>query len=580
MANMIPRPEHPNPQWVRENWTNLNGEWQFEIDHLATGEERGLAAAPSLSGKINVPFCPESPLSGVNHKEFMLGVWYKRTLTFSEEDLSGNRVILHFGACDFLTKVWVNGKLAGTPHVGGYGSFEYDITRCLTAGDNIVTVYAFDDTRSGRQPAGKQSLVHYSVGCRYTRTTGIWQTVWYEIVPESYIKYAALIPDAQNASVTVSAELCGSGDFSAEVFYEGKKVGEASKKNLSVTGMLEVSLSETHLWDLGDGKLYDIVLRFGRDEVKSYFGLRHIEMKDGRFYLNGRSVFQRLILDQGFYHDGICTAPSDAALERDIRISMDAGFNGARLHERVFEPRFLYHADRLGYMVWGEYGNWGMDHSNIANLANFLPDWLNTVKRDISHPAVIGWCPFNETWDFGPKKKRQDDDLIRIVYEETKRLDPSRPCIDTSGGFHVKTDIFDLHNYEQNVEKYEELNKKLAEEVSMEINPRRDRETWHGEPVFMSEYGGIGINLVTNADGRKSSWSYGKSAGSYEEFYARYKGLTHALLDNPRLMGFCYTQLTDVEQEQNGLYHYEDRAPKFDPAILKEINQKKAAVEE
>jgi len=582
MTNMIPRPEHPNPQWERKNWINLNGEWQFEIDAVASGEDRGLHTAESLSGKINVPFCPESPLSGVNHKDFMLSVWYKRTVTFTEDQLKGNRVILHFGACDFRTKVWVNGKSAGLPHYGGYGSFAYDITKLLHAGDSLITVSAYDDVRSGKQAAGKQSLVYYSVGCRYTRTTGIWQTVWMEIVPESYIRHAVFYPDAENGTVSVNAELCGRGDFSAEVFYGGKKVGEAAKKNLSVSGQLEISLSEKHLWELGDGKLYDMVLRFGEDEVKTYFGLRHIELKDGRFYLNGRSVFQRLILDQGFYHDGICTAPSDEALERDIRISMEAGFNGARLHERVFEPRFLYHADRLGYMVWGEYGNWSMDHSDITNLATFLPDWLNTVKRDINHPSVIGWCPFNETWDFGPQRKRQDNEFLRIVYEETKRLDPTRPCIDTSGGYHVVTDIFDLHNYEQNIEKYAELNEKLAKDGDMEIDRLRDREKWHGEPVFMSEYGGIGFQLAVNEDGtgRKTSWSYGKSASSFEEFYARYRGLTHALLDNPKMMGFCYTQLTDVEQEKNGLYTYEDRTPKFDTAILREINQKKAAVED
>jgi len=570
------------PQWQRSLWRNLNGEWQFEIDRSASGEARGLAAAPSLSGTITLPFCPESPLSGVNEKDFMLCVWYKRTVSFTEEELAGKRVLFHIGASDFLTKVWINGKLAGTPHRGGYGSFSYDITPLLTAGDNLFTVSAFDDTRSDSQPSGKQSTQYHSAGCCYTRTTGIWQTVWLEIVPENYIRYASYETDPQNSSVTVRAELCGQGDFSAEVFYEGRKVGAAVKKNRSVTADMEIQLSETHLWEVGEGRLYDIVLRFGEDEVKSYFGLRHIELKDGKFYLNGKSVFQRLILDQGFYHDGICTAPSDAALERDIRISMEAGFNGARLHERVFEPRFLYHADRLGYMVWGEYGNWGMDHSDITNLSVFLRDWLDTVRRDRNHPAVIGWCPFNETWDYGPLRKRQSDEFLRTVYEETKRIDPARPCIDTSGGYHVVTDIFDMHNYEQNVDRYRELNRKLEESGDMEIDNLRARQKWNGEPLFMSEYGGIGFRLEVNTDntGRKDAWSYGKSASSYEEFYARYEALTHALLDNSRLMGFCYTQLTDIEQEQNGLYNYEDRSPKFDTAILRRINQKKAAAED
>lgn len=577
MKQMIPRPEHPNPQWERETWQNLNGEWQFEIDHGVSGVARGLHTAPSLSGTITVPFCPESPLSGVNYKDFMRCVWYKRTVTVTPEQLAGH-VILHFGACDFETTVWVNGAQVGTPHIGGYGSFSYDITAQLTAGENVITVSAYDDTRSPAQPVGKQCREYHSCGCSYTRTTGIWQTVWLEFVPKAYIVYAALHTDARNATVTVDAELCGTADLSAEVFYQGKKVGEAKKKDLSVTASLEIALSETHLWDLGDGKLYDMVLHFGEDTVKTYFGLRHIELKDGKFYLNGRSVFQRLILDQGFYADGVCTAPTDEALVRDIQISMDAGFNGARLHERVFEPRFFYHADRMGYIVWGEYGNWGLNHADIRNLAVFLPDWLNTVKRDRNHPSVIGWCPFNETWEYGAQRALEDPALLRIVYEETKRLDPSRPCIDTSGGDHVVTDIFDVHNYEQNAERFQAINDKLAND-DMSFDYRGARQKWHGEPRFFSEYGGIGFKLPDGNDHRKA-WSYGNAATSYEEFYARYRALTTALLNNPKLLGFCYTQLTDVEQEQNGLYNFDDRSPKFDVAILREINTQKAAVED
>ena len=512
----------------------------------------------------------------------MLCVWYKKTLTFTEEELSGNRVIFHIGAADFETKVWVNAQLIGLPHVGGFTSFEYDITSALKAGDNIVTIACYDDTRSPRQPGGKQSPRYESHRCYYTRTTGIWQTVWYEIVPESYVKYAKIIPDLENVSVSINAELCGTGDLSAEVFYEGKKVGEASKKNLSVNGQLEIQLSEKHVWELGAGRLYDLVIRFGKDEVKSYFGLRSIEMKDGKFLLNGKSVFQRLVLDQGFYPDGILTAPSEEALIKDIQCGLDAGFNGARLHQKVFEPRYLYNSDKMGYMVWGEYGNWGVDYSDIANLSTFLPDWMASVKRDFNHPSLIGWCPFNETWDYGPQAKRQDPNLLRIVYEQTKLYDPSRPCIDTSGNYHVVTDIYDIHDYEQNPEIFKENYDKLYKEG--ELHDRfKARQTWKGEPVFISEYGGIGFQLANNdyeTGRRTTSWSYGKSTFSYEEFYERYKGLTHAIIDNPRMFGFCYTQLTDVEQDKNGLFNYEDRTPKFDMAIISEINKKKAAIED
>lgn len=581
MNTLIPRPEHPNPQWERKNWKCLNGTWQFEIDHGASGQDRKLHHAESLSSEIVVPFCPESSLSGVNNKDFMLCVWYKKAVSFTEEELAGNRVILHFGAADFETRVWVNGASAGLAHIGGYTSFEYDITKHLTAGENLITVCCLDDVRSPRQACGKQSGGYYSRGCHYTRTTGIWQSVWYEIVPENYVKYARIIPDLENVSVMIDAELCGKGDFSAEVFYEGKKVGEAAKVNCAVTAQLEVKLSEKHVWELGHGRLYDLVIRFGKDEVKSYFGLRSIAMDGPKFMLNGKSVFQRLVLDQGFYHDGICTAPSDEMLIKDIQCGLDAGFNGARLHQKVFEPRYLYHADRMGYMVWGEYGNWGLDHSDIANLSTFLPDWLDSVKRDFNHPSLVGWCPFNETWDYGAQKKRQDDRFLRIVYEETKRYDPTRPCIDTSGNYHVVTDIFDIHDYDQNPETFKERYDaawKSGEIVEGNGNCRK-RQKWDGkQPLFLSEYGGIGCKLPS--EDRSVSWSYGNATTSYEEFYKRYEGLTHALLDNPLMMGFCYTQLTDVEQEQNGLFLYETREPKFDMAVISRINKKKAAIED
>ena len=576
---ICPRPEHPNPQWQRANWENLNGTWMFEIDNSKSGEERGLQKAETLSRTITLPFCPESELSGIGEKDFMYCVWYKKIISFTEEDLAGNRVIFHIGAADFETKLWVNGTRVGFPHVGGGGAFEYDITAQLTTGDNIITIACYDDTRAPEQAGGKQSTSTFSHGCYYTRTTGIWQTVWYEIVPASYVKYAKFYPDLANATVTVNAELCGVGDLTAEVYYDGKRVGFAQKKDVSVTGQLQIDLSEVHVWELGKGRLYDLILRFGKDEVKSYFGLRSIEMRDGKFLLNGKSVFQRLVLDQGFYPDGIWTAPTDEALVKDILCSMSAGFNGARLHQKVFEPRFLYHCDRLGYIVWGEYNSWGLDHSEIAHLATFLPDWLSTVKRDFNHPAVIGWCPFNETWDYGPLRKRQCNDLLRIVYEQTKLADPTRPCIDTSGGYHVVTDIFDVHDYEQNPEIFRANYDKLV--TSNELYDRLSaRETWRGEPVFVSEYGGIGFRLEEHKGDRSNAWSYGSAPTSYEEFYARYKGLTDALLDNPRIFGFCYTQLTDVEQEQNGFFTYVGREPKFDMQILHAITSRKAAIED
>jgi beta-galactosidase/beta-glucuronidase len=577
----IPRHEHPNPQWERKSFNNLNGIWQFEIDNAKSGEDRELYNKAELSGEIIVPFCPESELSGIGNHDFMLAVWYKKKLDFKECELSGKRIILHFGAADFETKLWVNGKRAGFPHIGGYGSFEYDITDSLKVGENDITIECLDDTRDPRQAGGKQSPKYNSYGCYYTRTTGIWQTVWYEAVPENYIRYAKILPDLENESVMIDASLCGKGDFSAEVYYDGRPVGFTEKRNLSVTGQLEIKLTEKHIWELGCGRLYDLILKFDNDEVKSYFGLRSIALDGMKFKLNGKSTFQRLILDQGFYSDGIYTAPSDEELIRDIECSMSAGFNGARLHEKVFEPRFLYHADRLGYMVWGEYGNWGIDTSDISNLSVYLPDWLSVVRRDINHPSVIGWCPFNETWDNRPQFSRQDNDFLRIIYEQTKLTDPTRPCIDTSGLFHVVTDIYDIHDYEQEPQIFRSHFEGALEKGEIIETNSYGRQKWNGTlPLFVSEFGGTGFCMSNNDEKRENAWSYGKSTLSYEEFYERYRGLAHAILDNPAFMGFCYTQLTDIEQEQNGLFSYEGRKPKFDVNILKEINSKKAAIED
>ena len=586
----IPRPEHPQPQWERKNWKNLNGTWEFEIDWAATGEARGLVEAEHLSGSITVPFCPEAPLSGVGVKDFMDCVWYKKTVAFTQEELKGNRVLFHIGACDYETKVWVNGQSAGRPHKGGYTPVDYDVTNLLIAGDNLITIAAYDNIRSFRQPGGKQSAQYGSYRCYYTRTTGIWQTVWYELVPQQqYIRSARITPDLENTSVMIDAKLFGCGDLCAEVYYEGEKVGEAVKKNKSVTAQMEIRLSQRHVWELGNGRLYTLVLRFGQDEVKSYFGLRSIDLRDGKFFLNGKSVFQRLILDQGYYPDGITTAPSEEALVKDIELAMQAGFNGARMHQKVFEPRYIYHADRLGYMVWGEYGSWSMDISDLEADAIYLPEWLESVERDYNHPSLIGWCPFNETWDTNrhhPQRqcKHANKDVIRIIYEQTKLCDPTRPYIDTSGAYHVVTDIFDVHDYEQDPAIFRARYDRLVTENVLEDKHHEpeDRQCWAGEPVFVSEYGGIGFKLADNdyTTGRKTAWSYGKTTTSYEEFYARYEGLTHAMLDNPRILGFCYTQMTDVEQEKNGLFEYDTRAPKFDLSILHRINTKKAAIEE
>lgn len=572
---MIPRNEHPNPNFKRNDYIILNGQWDFEFDFGNSGKERKLFDIDAeFSKKINVPFCPESELSGIGYKDFMAAVWYKRTVEITEEQIKGKAFII-FGAVDFHASVYVNGELAGE-HFGGYTSFRIDATKFLKLGKNTITVCAEDDTRSPLQARGKQSELVYSHDCDYTRTTGIWQTVYMEFCPENYIKSVKYYPNITDGTLTIHAELVGSGTFSATAFWDGKEVGNASTDTLGQTATLTLNLSEKHLWEVGKGGLYSLNLSFGGDEVSSYFGLREVKLTDNAININGEPVFQRLVLDQGFYPDGIYTAPSAEALKNDILLSMEVGFNGARLHQKIFEPLFLHYCDELGYIVWGEHGNWGADHTNFESLRYFLLEIEEEIERDFNHPALIGWCPYNETWDINGRK--QDDDILRIVYRTVKNLDKTRPCIDTSGNFHVETDIFDVHDYDQDCDlfkgHYEDLTNK-----NILFDHQGHNQTWKGEPVFMSEYGGIRVELKEfEENDSKKAWGYGNAATSLEEFYARYDGLTTALIDCPKMIGFCYTQLTDVEQELNGIFRY-DRTKKFDSEILYKINTKKAAIE-
>lgn len=567
--NTIPRPEHPRPQFKRNKWQNLNGKWQFETDNTHSGVERMLFSDDvKLGGKITVPFCPESKLSGVENKDFMYGVWYKRTFTVTEDDLRG-RVFINFGAVDYYSTVYINGKEIGT-HQGGYASFGFEITEALTPGENTVTLYACDDTRNPLVPRGKQCEKYRSAGCSYTRTTGIWQTVWLEFTPKEHISHLKLDTDPDSATVSVTLDTVGKGDLTITALYDGKEVGKAERTDVSGCVNISLPLSEKHLWEVGHGRLYDLVLKFGDDEVESYFGLRSVVYDGEAFKINGKPHFMRLVLDQGFNPDGIYTAPTDEFLENDIHLSLAMGFDGARLHEKVFEERFLYHCDRLGYIVWDEFPDWGLDTTIPEHIYSILPEWVEIIKRDYNHPSLIGWCPHNENARTADKKAY--DMATRTVYRVTKAIDPTRPCIDSSGWTHVETDIFDIHDYDQSPENFKKRYERLINEGVLE-DAHSGTQKYTGGAVFISEYGGI--PCVVDETG----WGYGNSPKDAEEFIKRFNGLARAAMSNKMICGVCYTQLTDVEQEQNGLYTYERKA-KFPPERLSEAFRESAAIEE
>ncbi len=580
-AQSIPRPEHPRPDFQRDLWLNLNGAWEFDIDKDASLKPADVKPDMPLTRAITVPFCPESALSGIAETDFMKHVMYRKKFTLPDA-FKGRRILLNFGAVDWDAAVFVNGRPVGA-HKGGYTPFQFDITDALRDGENEIFLSVYDDTASGLQATGKQSQKRESYGCVYTRTTGIWQTVWLEAAGQTWLREFALTPDLDGGRLFFHAWVagpCKGVSVRLEAFADGKLVAreEVPAAWRSTLGCL--SIPNPRKWEIGAPFLYDLtitLLRDGKplDTVKSYFGMRKVSIEGNRFLINDRPVFQRMVLDQGFYPDGIYTAPSDDALRRDIELALAAGFNGARLHQKVFEPRLLYWADKLGYLIWGEYPNWGVNLSRPEALAQVLLEWQECLRRDRNHPSIIGWCPLNETGG--------SDDVARAqrLLAVTQMIDPTRPFLDTSGYHHLyaDTDVFDSHNYNQNPDTFKAQFAVFALTGAQPFQNFRGKENeYAGQPYFVSEYGGAKLKLAGEQEDRKKAWGYGDSAQDVDAFMKRYKGLTDVLLDNPNCFGFCYTQLTDIEQEQNGVYFY-DRSPKYDPARLKEINARPAAYE-
>lgn len=593
----IPRSEYPRPQFERRDWLCLNGEWQFEIDYGDSGLERGLRERP-LKERIQVPFCPESTLSGIGNVDFLNAVWYRREVTIPAE-WAGRRVLLHFQAVDYDTTVWVNGQEVGR-HCGGFTPITCDLAGIAGAGETATIVLRARDDHKGHKPRGKQSAVYDNRGCEYTRTTGIWQTVWMEPVAETYLGRPRITPDVTRGAFHLELPICGvrpAGEVRAVLSDKGGEISQASYRlGLEKTPRLELFIPEDRrrLWEPGAPYLYDITLQLLApdgtlaDEARSYAGLRSLAVDGKKVLINGKAVFQRLVLDQGYYPDGILTAPSDEALAHDIQLSLEAGFNGARLHQKVFEERFLYHADRMGYMVWGEFPDWGVGgqgpiHDHQKPTASYVTQWLEVIERDYSHPSIVGWCPLNETWQVLSDQITALDDVTWGMFLATKAMDSTRPALDTSGYSHrvPVADISDCHDYEQSVEKFtaNHAGTRLGKPYMNVYGEDRAPISipYRGQPYFVSEFGGIWWNPKAAAS--DYSWGYGERVRSIEEWYKRFEGLCNALLDDPSMFAYCYTQLTDVFQEQNGIYYF-DRKAKFDLPRIKAIQQRRAASEE
>lgn len=594
-ASAMPREEYPRPQFVRGDWQNLNGEWTYELDLVQTGHERGLMNTSGFEGRIIVPFAPESELSGVGHKDFIPSIWYQREIAIPQE-WAGKDILLNFGAVYYESEIYVDGRFVDRHH-GGSDSFTVDLTRFVTPGSrHSLVVCASSDLRSRMQSAGKQSLRHGPFECMYTRTTGIWQTVWMEAVAPTGIQRVKYVTDIDRSTVTMEFAMRrnATGNVLTVNVSDGKKIVASQTAPVVSGSVVSLPVKKARLWSPEDPFLYDVefILKDAHgnviDEVSSYFGMRKIHTDGNKIYLNNEPYYQRLVLDQGFYPDGIWTAPSDEALRRDIELSLAAGFNGARLHQKVFEERFYYWADKLGYLTWGEAPSWGLDANDVEAARNFLMEWRNLVVRDINHPSLVTWTPFNE--EFWPDQT-QYPRFIKDVYTLTKQLDPSRPVNTVSGGVHIVTDIWTEHHYEQDPERLREIvyndgkmfvrapdiQERLRGNVGFNRPVLSDPytfPTYEGDiPYILDEFGGIKCVEANPAKDGSDSWGYGNSARTKEDFYKRLEAQVRVLIEmSDKMWGFCYTQLTDVEQEQNGIYYY-DRGVKYDMERVKAIFQ-------
>ena len=572
-ADSLPRKEYPRPQFERSSWVNLNGTWSYCFDFGLSGVERGFAKSKGFEGAITVPFCPESKLSGIGHTDFINAMWYHRKLNVPME-WKGMHVMLRFGGVDFRSCIYINGKIV-KEHFGGSSSFAIDIAPYVKFGqENDLVVYVRDDLRSDVQPSGKQSFKYNSYSCSYTRVTGIWQTVWMEPVARGGLKQVRITPDVDNAQLLFEPdffEAHEAASFIVNVKAEGKLVGSRTVK-ASNNSSIVVPIKKPRLWSPESPFLYDVefVVKDAQgkelDRVASYAGMRKVELRNGIFYLNNEPYFMRLVLDQGYYPDGIWTAPSDEALKHDIELGKEVGFNGARLHQKVFEQRYLYWADRLGYLTWGESASWGMDWTSQVAGRNLITEWEECIERDYNAPSIVAWSPLNETWkaDVDEQRARLTNDL----YFATKRMDRTRPVVSTSGGHHEGfTDIYAEHSYEQDPLKFLRQQTPKKDGSYYVHYPKFSVPCREGQAYIIDEYGGIGW---FSKNDKEAAWGYGKGPKTIEELYTRLDGLTSVLLSLDHMIGYCYTQLTDVEQEKNGIYTY-TRQPKFDAARLRAI---------
>jgi beta-galactosidase/beta-glucuronidase len=574
----LPDMAYPRPQFQRDHWISLNGPWKFTFD------DAGKFVLPSdissWTHTIEVPFAPESIRSGIGDTGFHPNCWYEREFDFPKGE---GRALLHFGAVDYYARVWVNGQFVGE-HEGGHTPFSIDITPVLNeSGLQKVAVWVQDDPHDLAKPRGKQDWQLEPHSMWYPRTTGIWQTVWVEHVPATYIDRIGWAPQFERWEIGFRAFIAGDHPNGLQL-----KVKLRLGNQLLVNDSYEVFNGEAHrqiafsdpgiddyrnelLWSPEKPTLIQAEIQLWDkdqllDEVKSYTAMRTVSIQRDRFMLNGRPYYLRMILDQGYWPDTLMTAPSDEALRRDVELAKSMGFNGVRKHQKIEDPRFLYWADVLGLMVWEE----------MPSAYRFTPkaveritrEWTEVIKRDFSHPCIVMWVPFNESWGVpNLTETAAHRTYVQALYYLTKTLDPTRPVIGNDGWESTMTDIIAIHDYDSQPER---LAQRYGPEVKLsDLFDRKrpggrvltlDGYPHQGQPVMLSEFGGIAYAIGENPEAYKA-WGY-ERCFNISELQMKYTALLKAVNTIEIFSGFCYTQFTDTFQEANGLL-YADRTPKL-----------------
>ena len=579
MSNLrpeFPRPEFPRPDFLRNNWMSLNGAWDFSFDEKKSFSHHDVP----FDQTIQVPFCYESTLSGIGQWQDTEVIWYRRNFTLTKIEADNASILLKFGAVDEIADVWINGSYIGQ-HTGGYTEFFFDIKPFIQPGHNTLIVRAADSLRTDK-PRGKQSWKGKKFGCWYTPTSGIWQSVWLEFTGKAYLKQALITPDFDQLTAIVDLytqqKTKCTAIITATLPTEDETLFLAETKVSVTDGYARTSLAFPDefagnlIWHPNHPQLIDINISLlindqVEDQVVTYFGMRKISVQDDVVLLNNAPFFQRLILDQGYWRDSLLTPPSDEAIRKDIELVKAMGFNGVRKHQKIEDPRFYYWADKMGLLVWGELpSHYRYNSDAVCHVQQTLADF---IRRDYNHPSIITWVTLNESWGVRAiQSSKQQQDFAAALYYQAKALDQTRLVSSNDGWEQIEAnDICALHDYAifaDNTDKYDDVDAVIKRGLYGKM-VYADSTAYKGKPLIMTEYGGIAFASESDED-----WGYFGNVKNEAEFLARLEPVTNIFIKSRQYAGFCYTQLTDVQQEINGLLDI-DRKPKIKVEKLRDI---------